>query len=138
MREMIVAVVPVFCVLIGAILQHTLAKAKERDGQFTNLRNQAYADYLRSVSAVAMDRSTEAVTQLTDAKARMAIYASDEVMRLLAAVEETGAVLTYAPSMTAFVNLAAQMRKESGGSGGSEHLAAVLFGSRPTKLRPAA
>lgn len=51
-RDVLVAVLPLVGVLVGAIIQRVPAKSKERDGQFTNLRNETEADYLRGVSAV--------------------------------------------------------------------------------------
>ena len=90
MREMLIGLLRVLCVVLGAILQHVLAKSKERDSQFANIRHESYSDYLRAVSAVAKTRSPESISQLTDAKARMAIYASDEVIELLAEFEISG------------------------------------------------
>jgi hypothetical protein len=129
MREILIGVLPVLGVLMGAMLQHVLAKSKEREGQFTVYRHEAYADFLKAVAATAINPAN--ITHVADAKARMAVYASNSVIEKLAAFDASGATLANEESRILFAEVAQQMRSESG-NGNTKikdgALSSLLFG----------
>jgi hypothetical protein len=131
MRDLPVGLLPVLGVVVGAFLQHMLARSKERDSQLAQLRQISYADFLKGVANAAHHRTTEVSAQIADAKARMAIYASNAVLERLAAFDELGATLTNDTARRAFLLMTEQMRAESsfGFSALKEGvLATILFG----------
>ena len=129
MRGILIGILPVLGVVLGALLQHKLAKSKEREAQFASIRQQTYADYVGAVSAVAAARSPDSIAQLIDAKSRMAIYASNEVIDRLSEFETVGPNLTSPVAKEAFVKLAGQMRAESGATATRDaSLSTVFFG----------
>lgn len=132
MSDWVVAALPLLGVIIGAALQSRLGRSAEREKHVEGLRAQAYADYLRSVAAAAHLRSDEdlrdAHRDAADAKARIAVYGSNEVISALARFEESGAALGSAGSRTAFVALVTRMRSTSP-SAQERDIEAVLFGA---------
>ena len=62
-----------------------------------------------------MEREAEALTDLTDAKARVALYGSGRVLHALAAFCGTDQRLTSKEATDAFLELAAAMREEASG-----------------------
>ena len=94
------------------------------------MKTAAYSDYLRAVAASRHLRSDEdlrdADRDLADAKARIAVYGSPEVLRALASIEEAGAVLNSERSLSAFLDLVTAMRPK--GAVEREQIRAVLFG----------
>lgn len=129
MRELLIGVLPVFGVVIGSILTHVFERSKNRHSQQATARQDAYADYLRAVSALAVARSPASVGQLIDAKSRMAIYASNAVLDRLAEFEATELVMSDPSARKCFTKLADQMRSENGaGASKGDTLAVVLFG----------
>ena len=95
---------------VGAGLSHMRDRAKHNE----ELRSKAYADYLRAVAAAAHLRSDEderdAFRDAADAKARIAVYGSADVIRNLARFEEAGGALRNERSTAAFVSMVAAMR----------------------------
>jgi hypothetical protein len=67
-----------------------------------------------------------------DAKARIAVYGSTDVIKALSRFEEAGAVLSDGPAARAFVSLVSAMR--SGAGIVSDHeLELLLLGALPNK-----
>jgi hypothetical protein len=134
MHEALIAVLPIVSFVLGTVLQHFLARSKEREGQFRALGHAAYADYLRGVATMAIQPTAEARAQVADAKARIAVYGSNRVIEQLAALEISGANLSNERSIVIFVSMVEEMR----GDGKSqkrrlpnEALKTILFGARP-------
>ncbi len=139
MRDLLIGVLPVLGVVVGAFLQYVMTRSKDREAHIATLRHETYSDYLRAVSAIAIDRTPENVGQLVDAKSRMAIYASNAVIQRLAEFEISGATLADPRGREAFVSLAAQMRAEgSRKDSNPTSLSIILFGPSRTPIRPAA
>jgi hypothetical protein len=133
MRDLLIGLLPVLGVVVGAFLQHMLARSKERDSQLAQLRQLSYADFLKGVANAAYRPTAEVSSQIADAKARMAIYGSNSVLERLAAFEKEGATLTSDTSRRAFLLMTEQMRAESsfGFSALKDGvLGAILFGAR--------
>lgn len=137
--ELVIGGLPIFGVVVGAMLQYFFARSNARQDRFAGLRNESYADYLKAVANAAINRTPSAITEVTDAKCRMAIYGSNSVIEKLARFETTGAKLSNEQGILAFVAMAEQMRTESGnGTGGLPKgvLYNVMFGPRPAEMRP--
>ena len=114
MNDWTIAILPLVGVVLGAVMQFLLSRTAERKKHADALRSHAYSDYLRAVAAMAHPRSDEdrrnAVRDLTDAKARIAIYGDSEVVKALARFEEAGAVIKDGPSTQAFFAALSSMR----------------------------
>ena len=132
MDKWLIAVLPLLGVLIGAAVQFWFSRAAEREKHASSLRSGAYADYLRAVAEAAHLGSDEdlrnAHRDAADAKARIAVYGSAQVIRALSRFEETGAVLNNEDSRRAFVALVTSMRP-LGGAAPVRELEIVLLGS---------
>ncbi|HKG61537.1 MAG TPA: hypothetical protein VKB05_17385 [Pyrinomonadaceae bacterium] len=118
MNAWTLAILPLIGVVLGAGLQFLLTRATAREQQTTTLRFQAYADYLRAVAMAGHLRSDEdlrgAHRDAADAKARIAVYGTVDVIKAMARFEEFGAVLSDGPASRAFVSLVSAMRPKSG------------------------
>jgi hypothetical protein len=105
-------------VLVGAVIGAALTRWRDRAKHHEELRAKAYADYLSAVALSAHmrtnDDARDALRNGADAKARIAVYGSADVIRALARFEETGANLVSGPSVPAFVSLVSAMRPKSG------------------------
>lgn len=125
------AVLPLVGVVVGAAMQYWFSRAAEARKQIQLLQSQAYVDYLRAVTKSAHASSAEAArfaqADAADAKARMTVYGTADVIAALARFEETGAVLDNARSKVAFISLVAAMRQKQGGAKPND-LGLVLFG----------
>lgn len=134
MKDVWTSILPILGVLVGAFLTYALSRKKDREGQFSELRHEVYADYLKAVAAMATDRTPDSLKSLIDAKARLAIYGSNAVVEKLAAFEVAGASLVDVNSQSAWLELAEQMRFETGSVEKlkSGTLASVLFGKTPS------
>ena len=82
-----IAVLPLVGVVVGATMQHLFSRAAESRKQLQLLQSQCYVDYLAAVTkakhAVSADANRSAVAEMTDAKARMAVYGSADVIATL-------------------------------------------------------
>lgn len=136
MNAWTLAILPLIGVMLGAGLQFLLSRANAREQQAATLRSQAYADYLRAVAAASHLRSDEdlrdAHRDAADAKARIAVYGTVDVIRALARFEQSGAVLSNGLASGAFVSLVSCMRPHSGDVSDHE-LELVLLGTPPDK-----
>ena len=121
----------VLSVLLGAVIGAALSRWTDRARHHEELRSKAYADYLSAVALAAHMRTNDdhrdALRNGADAKARIAVYGSADVIRALARFEETGASLISGPSVNAFVSLVSAMRPKSG-SVAERELSLLLLG----------
>lgn len=128
------ALLPLVGVALGALLQYWLSRGAEARKQLELLRSQAYVDYLRAVAhaahASSADDRRSAVTLAADAKARIAVFGSADVLHALARYEEAGPVLDNSRSTECFLALVLAMRGSTGAS--ESDLRAVLIGPRAT------
>ena len=99
-----------------------LRRALQRGSHFTELRSQAYVDFVRAVSAIAIGgrdqaplTAADALADLTDAKVRIALCGSGRVLHALAAFCRTDQRLTSNLATEAFLELAAAMRQDASG-----------------------
>lgn len=140
MSDWAIATLPLLGVAFGAALQFWFSRAAEREKHAESLRAQAYTDYLRAVAASAHLRSDEdlrdAHRNAADAKSRIAVYGTAEVVKALARFEETGAVLHGEGPQAAFVALVSSMRAPGEGVTRRD-LELLLLGpdDRPSQLK---
>jgi hypothetical protein len=111
------AILPLLGVLLGAALQFWFSRRAERSKAIESLRAEAYVDYLSGVAASAYVHSDEDIRiahrALADAKARIAVYGSPQVISALARFEESGAVLARGNDVKPFLAVVACMRSEA-------------------------
>jgi hypothetical protein len=109
-----IGILPLVGVVLGAALQFWLSRAAAREQRAETLRSQAYADYLRAVAAAGHLRSDDGLRDAhrdaADAKARIAVYGTAEVIKALSQFEEAGAVISDGPGARAFITMVSAMR----------------------------
>jgi hypothetical protein len=117
--------------LLGAVVGAALGRWTQRAKHNEELRSTAYADYLRAVAAAAHAQSVEdqrgALRDGADAKARIAVYGSGDVIRSLARFEESGANLASERARAPFVAIVSAMRPR-GDSVSDRELSLLLVG----------
>jgi hypothetical protein len=101
-------------VAVGAILTYLLTRSSEREKHYRLLQTTAYSDYLCGVAEAAninLNSDEAAIfAHVADAKTRICMYGSEEVIALLAAFEREGAAIGNAQQRGAFLNLVQAMR----------------------------
>ncbi len=109
-------------VIVGASLQYYFSRSTEHRKRLYELRAGSYVDYLASLAANAVANRTvdEALKvksrlQAADAKARISIYGSNDVVAALAKSDRSGAALDDQTSIDLFVSACQTMRSESVG-----------------------
>jgi len=119
MPTWIIAILPMVGVLLGATLQYWFSKTSERHKHYQALRTQAYIDFIRGVSNLAIaqrsndkSKQIESLSSLTDAKIRIVIYGSKSVVNKLANFYRNGAILDNPESRNNFLNMCQAMRLE--------------------------
>jgi len=109
-------------VIIGALLQFFLSRKGKKDDYFLNLRYEAYKDYIKSAAS----RSN---SEMADAKARIAMFGSKEVICNIAELEKIGPVLIKPEALSAFTNIVKEMRG-SDNKANDEDIKILLFGNK--------
>jgi hypothetical protein len=109
------AVLPLVGVLIGAGLQYLFGRTLESRKQLSLQKSQAYADYFRSFAALATHgESKEALANAADAKTRVCIYGSSEIMRRLVEFEDLGSAANTDESRMVIARMCKDMRRDIG------------------------
>jgi hypothetical protein len=138
LQPIITAVLPLVGVMIGAGLQYLFSRSAEVRKQLAALRTEAYTDYLRCVAESAKigrdaNRRGELLSQAADAKARIAIYGSAQVLAALAAFETNSPVIDSPEAAKRFLAVVYAIRQESMGQKAAVNLGClemVMFGDR--------
>jgi hypothetical protein len=112
MQTLITAFLAFFGVVTGALLQHWFSKTSSKENNLREERQKAYSNFLQGVALSATCPGKEALTIVTDAKTRIAIYGSDSVIKRLAEFESVGPILNNRDSVHAFLNLVQSMRSD--------------------------
>lgn len=117
---MTVALFSFFGIIIGASLQYLFTKVLEEKRHYRDLRARAYADYVRFVSEAAhclvqpmSGEGRQLLAKITDAKARLCLYGSTEVVNNLAEFDRAGGEIKSYAQRQAFVQLLRSMRSEA-------------------------
>lgn len=123
-------------VALGAALQHYFGRALESRKQLTLQRSQAYADYFKAVALLAQcGRKPDYLAMVADAKVRVCMYGSPEVIKRLGEFEAAGAAVTTPLGNVAIIALLSEMRKDTGTTGGDlepKVLQAIVLGPHST------
>jgi hypothetical protein len=115
-------------VVTGAILQQRLTKANAVSALFNEAQQKAYVDYLNAVALLATTR--EGHSAFADAKGRIVIYGTDDVLQIMAELERVGPNLGRPESREVFLRLIHAMRgSQTRSKIGTEQLARILFGN---------
>lgn len=123
-------------IVIGASLQYFFSRHLDTLRAHREARTKAYTDYLRCVSEQAnpdqMHSSDghELGARTADAKCRICLYGSSQVVAAFARFETLGATMNTPEQQAAFTRMVAIMRHDSRGSGHveSSDLQVVLLG----------
>lgn len=119
-------------VALGAALQHYFSRALESRKQLALQRSQAYVDYFKAVALLAQcGREPDYLAMAADAKVRVCMYGSPEVIKRLWEFETAGAAVTTSPGNVAIIALLSEMRKDTGATGGDiepQMLHAIVLG----------
>jgi hypothetical protein len=117
-------------VFITASLTYLFTRSHENKKHLHLLQTEAYADYLRCVAEAAhINLQTDEANlfaRAADAKTRICLYGSTDVVALLAAFERAGGATGNERQREAFTSLVTAMRRKS--KVNSSDLNAILFG----------
>lgn len=122
---------PVLGVIVGAVLQYQFSRSLEGRKHMALLRSQAYVDYFKAFASIAKHgANNENLTAAADAKVRICVYGSKDVVGKLSAFEEAGAVARTPEGAKAVLELLSAMRADTsaGGSVDLSQLKNVIFG----------
>ncbi|GAA0894539.1 hypothetical protein GCM10009122_42200 [Fulvivirga kasyanovii] len=133
MDKTLIALLPFFGVVTGAFLQYIFTNLRERQSQKKQLKIKAYADYaLAAAELSSRDKNMHAMARvkLTDAKVRIAIYGSEQVVKYIADFDRNGANLANFEGKKRFIKIIKTMRAENKKDNVThEDFAQVLFSS---------
>jgi len=112
------AIVSFTILVIGVILKYTFSRKEEYLRKKEELKIQAYSDFIRSVSIMGIKSKTnsqdsETYSSLLDAKNRLSIYGSTEVIKAIAELWRTGPVFDSPEKINKYVQIIQLMRKEN-------------------------
>lgn len=128
MNTLLLAVLPLAGVALGAFLQ----TRRELKNQKKTLKIKSYTDYLQACAQMAskdVGKHSDAKTALADAKARITIYGSAEVIKEIADFDRHGARVDSPEDMKRFLRITLSMRDaESKDKAKNEDIARLLFG----------
>lgn len=117
-------------VVIGAILTYVLTRSHEQQKHSRSVRTAAYADYLRGVADGAnLDLNSnqrEIDARVSDAEARICLYGSPQVIRLLSEFKLKGNATISEEQCAAFVEIIQAMREDDRVDGATLHT--ILIG----------
>ncbi|MGC2173365.1 MAG: hypothetical protein WA555_10230 [Candidatus Sulfotelmatobacter sp.] len=133
-----IAILSFFGVVIGASLQYVFTRYLDNQRHHRDLRTQAYLDHLNSVSGLAHlsepqgSQERDLLAKAADAKGRICLNGSREVVHAFAVFEKLGAVVSSVQQRAAFVAMVIAMRNDSGNRTelGTGDVGLVLLGSR--------
>ncbi|WP_124823476.1 hypothetical protein [Burkholderia stagnalis] len=137
---MIAAIFSFIGVIVGAFLQYYFTRHLEGQRHHRELRTAAYTDYLKCVSEHAnlrVHRQTQEGRELgqrtADAKCRICLYGSSQVISAFADFERLGATMNTSEQCAAFTRMVSIMRCDSMRDGriDSAELQTVLLGYLP-------
>ncbi len=118
-----IAIFSLIGVFVGALLQYFFTRHLENQRHLRELKTKAYTDYMLCVCQLATvgtqggeDAAYGLNTRTADAKSRICLYASSEIIEAFSRFELLGATMNTPEQRKAFTNMVALMRKDSGAS----------------------
>ncbi|WP_148273252.1 hypothetical protein [Stigmatella aurantiaca] len=140
MSPLIIAFLPIVGVVVGSLTQFFLSQKTEQRKHLQQMRATAYADFLRALalSAIARkhsntEKSITADELAIDAKQRIVIYGTAEVIAALAEFDNVGTGLSNPLAQKALLRMVAAMRMSTDSKSSAlpfSALSTILFGSR--------
>lgn len=127
-------------VILGSVLTYLFTRSHENKKHLRLLQTESYADYLRCVAEAAhINLKTDEAklfSRAADAKTRICLYGSENVVTLLAAFERAGGMIGNEEQRPAFIRLVTAMRCDPRIDG--SELNTILFGEKATQqiVRP--
>lgn len=128
-------------IIIGAALQYIFTRQIEYRRALRDMKTRAYMDYLQGVceqaqiskmddKKAANEKLIAAFTKVADAKARICLYGSKQVIKAFSEFERFGASMATKPQRESFVVMTLAMRKDAGLSSHpeGEAISMVLLG----------
>lgn len=114
------ALLPIVGIIIGAILQYSFSKHSDELKHQKNLKTQAYVDFLKGVSGLTVahrnndkNKKQEFMTLLVDAKTRISIYGSKEVIQKIANFWRADAQVDTPEQKHLFIKICQAMRSDN-------------------------
>ena len=143
MAAAITALLSILGVVVGAFVQNLLAKQNNQQKQLLEARNEAYIDFLESVSLVVAaqrmgkkEQELEQLAKLAHAKARICIFGEESVVRKLALFWAAGASLKTESELLSFIGFCLEIRQSLGLKDKAplnSEVSELLFHVKPTR-----
>lgn len=115
------AIFSILGIILGGSLQYLFTQHLDRQRAFRDARTKAYTDYLKCVSEEAHPSQTESTdghelsARTADAKCRVCLYGSPDVISAFADFERLGATMRTPEERDGFTRMVAAMRKDTAG-----------------------
>jgi hypothetical protein len=104
-------------IILGSVLTYLFTRSHENKKQLRMLQTEAYADYLRCVAEAAhINLQTDEANLFAcaaDAKTRICLYGSKDVITWLAKFESAGGIISNEKQRETFVRLVMAMRNDT-------------------------
>ena len=116
--NLIVAIIAFFSVAAGALLQFVLGGRAEKNKNVIEIRTQAYLDLINAVSEIAAggtQRNVDQISRLTQAKVKVVLIGSNDVVKALHHFITGFEVLQSKESHKAFGAIVSAMRSDLSG-----------------------
>jgi|GEM_PF-1601764 len=119
LTAIITAVITLISVAFGAILNYIFRKTEKKENIYQDQKTSAYIDFIKSVAELSISRREkqqskipDALIKLTEAKARILIYGSREVVQRMQEFAQYSQIDTL-DSKNCFSNIVLAMRNET-------------------------
>lgn len=119
MNDLMKFIIPVICVIIGALLQFFLSKKSDERKQQNLLKVTAYTDFIKGLAGLAIfhkqrDTSKEMEYRMlvADAKSRICVYGDDTVIKKISHFLRNGGSIVTPDSYKIFVDIIVEIRKK--------------------------
>ena len=116
--EVLTAIIGITGVLVGAVTQYIFTRATESMKHYQELKSHAYTDFIKAFSGLAISQKNHSddekyKIQLTDAKVRISVYGSKQVIQSMADFLRDYSALNSQEAMDAFTNLIQKIRGDT-------------------------
>lgn len=137
--KIITPILPIAGIVVGAAIQSFYSRRAENKKQVLLSKTQAYVDYLECISESAQLKSRDGkeINQLfakaANAKSRICVYGSNDVISALAKFEDVGAAINSEENANVFIKLCAAMREDhlqEKNTASIKELESILVGNR--------
>lgn len=99
-------------VVVGGGVQYLLGRELESRKQLALQRSQSYVDYFKAMALLAHGKESSSLSLATDAKTRICLYGSSNVIGYLRKFEEVGAITSSSEAQVVLVGLIKAMRQD--------------------------